>query len=184
MSSDLERLLDSYGTAAAPHTGRSLRDHLIGTFELLKAWGNDHDVCFAGLFHSIYGTEVYIHRSAELGDRDTIRRAIGDHAEELAYLFCACDRRSMLSNVDRADAFMLQDRFTNQEVCLDRGTLAALVEIAFANELEQLPDDADLTSSSYIEWRRRWTHCVPFLSIPAREALQTRLTGPKSRRTC
>src|SRR3989442_3975263 len=126
MNPDLERLLDNYGTAAAPHTGRSLRDHLIGTFELLKAWGNDQDVCFAGLFHSIYGTEVYTHPSAELGERDTIRRTIGDRAEELAYLFCACDRRHMLSNVDRADAFMLHDRFTNREVSLDRDTLAAL----------------------------------------------------------
>ncbi len=89
----------------------------------------------------------------------------------------------MLSNVDRAGVFMLHDRFTDREVSLDRGTQAALVEIAFANELEQLPDDADLGSSRYGQWRRRWTPCVALLSIAARDALQTRLDGPKPRRT-
>lgn len=75
MTPDVERLLESYGTAAAPHTGRSLRDHLIGTFDLLEAWGNDRDVCLAGLFHSIYGTEVYTHASADLAERSTIGRS-------------------------------------------------------------------------------------------------------------
>jgi hypothetical protein len=174
MQPDLESLLDSYGTAAAPHTGRALRDHLVGTFRLLEAWGNDEDVCMAGLFHSIYGTEIYTRISAELGERDTIRRVIGYRAEELAYMFCACDRRRMLSNVERPDGFVLHDRFTNGEVPLDRGTLAALVEIAFANELEQLPTGADVRGSRYDQWRSRWTACASFLTIGAREALRGR----------
>ena len=181
MSPDLERLLENYGTAAAPHTGRSLRDHLIGTFNLLKAWGNDQDVCLAGLFHSIYGTEVYTRTSADLAERGTIRRAIGSRAEELAYLFCACDRRHLLSNVEKRDAFELHDRFTDRSVSLDGGTLAALVEIALANELEQLPDSTDLGSPRHALWRDRWTQCIPFLSVGARKGLQTRLAGPPSR---
>lgn len=180
MSPDVERLLENYGTAAAPHTGRSLRDHLIGTFDLLNAWGNARDVCLAGLFHSIYGTEVYTHASADLAERNTIREAIGSRAEELAYLFCACDRRHLLSNVERGDALVLHDRLTNGTVSLDRGTLAALVEIAFANELEQLPDNLDLRSPRYAPWLDRWTRCIPFLSIGAHEALQTRLDAPRS----
>ena len=142
MNPDLERLLDNYGTATASHTGRTLRDHLIGTFKLLHVWGNHHDVCVAGLFHSIYGTEVYTLSSAGLGERDTIRRAIGERAEELAYLFCACDRRHLLANVDKADGFILRDRSTERDVALDRGALAALVEIAFAKTLH--PDGLEL----------------------------------------
>lgn len=181
MSPDPERLLEHYGTAAAPHTGRSLRDHLIGTFTLLKAWGNDQDLCLAGLFHSIYGTVVYTRASADLAERGTIRCAIGSRAEELAYLFCACDRRHLLSNVEKTDTFELHDRFTDQVVSLDHGTLAALVEIALANELEQLPGDADLGGPRYALWRSRWTHCLPFLGIGAREGLRARLAGPRSR---
>jgi hypothetical protein len=183
LNPDLERLLDNYGTAAAAHTGRSLRDHLIGTLDLLQAWGDDQDICLAGLFHSIYGTQVYARASADLGERNTIRRTIGTRAEELAYLFCACDRRHMLSNVERAGAFVLHDRFTSRDVSLDRGTLAALVEIAFANELEQVPAEADLGSPRYREWRGRWTQCIPFLTIPARDALQARLGAPTPRAT-
>ena len=183
MSPDVEHLLESYGTAAAAHTGRSLRDHLVGTFDLLEAWGNDRDVCLAGLFHSIYGTEVYTHVSADLAERIRIRREIGSRAEELAYLFCACDRRHLLSNVERSDAFELHDRFTDRSVSLDRSTLAALVEITFANELEQLPDNADLGSPRYDLWRARWTQCLPFLSVAAREVLRARLDDPRQRPT-
>lgn len=33
---------------------------------------------------------------------------------------------TMLSNVEKAEAFVLHDRFTNRDVSLDHGTLAAL----------------------------------------------------------
>ena len=173
MRPDLECLLKNYGTAVSPHSGRSLRDHLIGTFNLLKAWGNDQDVCLAGLFHSIYGTEVFTRVSAVLAERGTIRRAIGSRAEDLAYMFCACDRRHLVSNVKKSDCFELRDRFTERCVSLDRGTLAALIEIALANELEQLPSTSDITGPQ----RDRWNSYVPFLSVGAREGLQMRLAG-------
>jgi hypothetical protein len=175
---EAERLLKHYGTAAAVHAGgRSLRDHLIGTFNLLKEWGNDRDVCLAGLFHSIYGTEVYTLQSAQLSERDTIRGAIGARAEELAYYFCVCDRNNMLSNVDQADAFSFHDRVADRQVPLDCGTLTALVEIAFANSLEQLPYHPGLQKSGEVEWAKQWARCTAFLSTGAREALQRRMTA-------
>src|SRR5262245_18723471 len=133
VNQDLDLLLEHYGTATAPHIGGSLRDHLIGTFELLKSWGNDEAVCLAGLFHSIYGTEIYTRESAPLGERDAIRRAIGDRAEELAYLFCVCDRDHLMSNVHQAEPFTIRDRLNNRELSLDRDLLAALLEISLAN---------------------------------------------------
>ena len=172
---DAELLLEHYGTAAAPHIGRSLRDHLIGTFELLRSWGNDQDVCLAGLFHSIYGTEIYTRQSAPLGERDAIRRAIGDRAEELAYLFCACNRDHLMSNVDQAEPFMILDRFTDREVSLDRASLAALLEISLANDLQQMPRDADLGSPRGLEWRKRWARRAAFVSLAARKTLEERI---------
>jgi hypothetical protein len=181
MEPDVERLLDYFKTAEAPHTGRSLRHHLMATFELLTRWGNSRHVCLAGLFHSIYGTEIYTHASANLAARNTIRDAIGGRAEELAYLFCACDRRDLLSKVEGGGPFVLQDRFTNRLIPLDRPTFAALLEIAVANELEQLPDTTDVSNARYAQWRGRWTRCIPFLSMQAAEALQARLGEPQSR---
>jgi hypothetical protein len=74
------------------HSGRTLFDHLCGTHELLREWGNRSDVCDAGLFHSIYGTRHFRHRAWPLDDRKTIVGLIGPEAEELAYLFCTADR--------------------------------------------------------------------------------------------
>jgi hypothetical protein len=171
---DAELLLEHYGTAAAPHIDGSLRDHLIGTFNLLRSWGNDQDVCLAGLFHSIYGTEIYTRQSAPLGERDAIRSAIGDRAEALAYLFCACDRDHLMSNVGQADPFTIRDRFTGGQESLDRESLAALLEISLANDLEQMPADADLLSPRGLMWTKRWASRAAFLSVAARKALRER----------
>ena len=125
-------------------------------------------------FYSIYGTEVFTRVSAVLAERATIRHAIGSRAEDLAYMFCACDRRHLVSNVKKTECFELRDRFTDRCVSLDRGTLAALIEIALANELEQLPSTTDITGPK----RDRWNSYIPFLSLGAREAFQTPFAGP------
>ena len=74
------------------HSGRVLLDHLRGTHDLLWLWGNDADVCAAGLFHSIYGTNKFRTKAWPLADRDTIRNLIGKRAEHLVYEFCTVDR--------------------------------------------------------------------------------------------
>ena len=52
------------------HSGRLRSDHLINVYRLLKEEGYSEEVCDAGLFHSIYGTEVYKQSSVE--DRNLI----------------------------------------------------------------------------------------------------------------
>ncbi len=74
------------------HSGRSLFDHLAGTHNLLHLWGNEEAVCTAGLFHSIYGTKHFRHKTWPLSDRETIRNLIGHRAETLAYIFCTATR--------------------------------------------------------------------------------------------
>jgi hypothetical protein len=69
------------------HSGRTLFDHLVGTHALLEWWGNSDDVCAAGLFHSIYGTNHFQRRPWPIHDRATIRGLIGNTAELLVYLF-------------------------------------------------------------------------------------------------
>lgn len=171
MDSDIERLLDHYGTAAAPHAGgRALRDHLVGTYALLKEWQNPEEICLAGLFHSIYGTEVYTLQSASLEQRDVVRSAIGGVAEELAYLFCACDRSRLLAGPGEARVCTVHDRFEGREVKVDVATFAGLVEIAFANALEQLPHNEAVVVDH--RWGSLWEGCRPYLSSAARSALE------------
>src|SRR3954469_24054734 len=73
-------------------SGRTLFDHLVGTHTLLEWWGNSDDVCNAGLFHSIYGTNYFQRRPWPIKDRATIRELIGNTAELMVYLFATSNR--------------------------------------------------------------------------------------------
>jgi hypothetical protein len=72
------------------HTGRSLFEHLKGVHDLLRDWDHPEDVCLAGLYHSIYGTNTFKHQS--LSDRAKLVAMIGDHAEFLVHCFSTKDR--------------------------------------------------------------------------------------------
>jgi hypothetical protein len=85
-------LLEQAGADKIKHSGRTLFDHLVGTHDLLRAWGNSDAVCDAGLFHSIYGTNKFRHQTWPITDRATIRDLIGPTAELLAFMFCTSDR--------------------------------------------------------------------------------------------
>ena len=70
-------LLDALGTGENPHSRRTLKDHLIGTYDLLVDWGSENHVALGGLFHSVYGTQVYRIQSEDLSNRSRIAAAIG-----------------------------------------------------------------------------------------------------------
>lgn len=105
------------------HSGRKLLDHLLGTHDLLNKWGNNDDVCKAGLFHSIYGTNKFRTKAWPLTDRETIRDLIGARSEWLVFLFCTLDRPS--------------DFFQEDDFLEYTDALRDLREIEAANLLEQ-----------------------------------------------
>lgn len=74
-------------TSARRHTGRSFYQHLHGVYEHLQKLNAPQEVCDAGLFHSIYGTEFYEFQNNRI-TRDVVRGFIGDYAEELVHVFC------------------------------------------------------------------------------------------------
>jgi (p)ppGpp synthase/HD superfamily hydrolase len=82
----IEYLVDN-GVNANEHSQRSLLDHLTGTAELLMKWDCDKDVVYAGLCHSIYGTDSYHTVTIDHSKRDEVRALIGDKAESLAWEF-------------------------------------------------------------------------------------------------
>lgn len=69
-----------------PHSNITLASHLFGTYSILKRMNAPEHVCLAGLFHSIYSTEIF---KCELTiERETVKYYIGEMAEELVFLFC------------------------------------------------------------------------------------------------
>jgi (p)ppGpp synthase/HD superfamily hydrolase len=49
----------SIGAVQIEHTEKGYLAHAIGVHNDLKFWGCDEEVCRAGMFHSIYGTEFF-----------------------------------------------------------------------------------------------------------------------------
>jgi hypothetical protein len=136
-------LLRRLHTDKTPHTGRSLIDHLVGTYQLLESWGNSQAIRLAGLFHSIYGTNLFVFRSARLDQRREVRAVIGDTAEHLAYLFCTCDRPLALLRALLQPHIGLPDMTDGSARTVEPQELSALLEIEVANFLEH-PEDREV----------------------------------------
>ena len=132
-----EDYLARHGAKETTHSGRTLFDHLKGTYDVLRDWNNPEHVCLAGLFHSIYGTNIFNHQSVDFKERPTVKALIGPQAEYLAYLFCVSDRPKVF--LDAQNMFMrhLWDRHACQTVTVSKQIRDELVEIEAANLLEQ-----------------------------------------------
>ena len=84
------KYLIEMGCDEVHHSGGTLMQHLVGVHDILVANGAPRHVCDAGLFHSIYGTMSFQHKTTE--DREKIKELIGSKAERLVYEFSTLDR--------------------------------------------------------------------------------------------
>lgn len=132
-----EDFLTAHQAQDVAHSGRTFYEHLKGTHDLLRDWGNPEHVCLAGLFHSIYGTNFFRHQCLPFKDRDQLQALIGRKAENLAYLFCVIVRpEAILINIGRPK-FVVYDHHAQRQAGLRKDEFLALVEIEVANLLEQ-----------------------------------------------
>src|SRR6266511_217665 len=82
------------GVEQVPHTGKNYLGHLLSVYRLMQSQGCDDELCRAGMFHSVYGTERFQGFKLPLERRPEVAALIGERAERLAYLNCAMDRPS------------------------------------------------------------------------------------------
>jgi hypothetical protein len=96
---------------------------------ILRICGCSEDVCLAGLYHSIYGTNFFTVSTTT--DRIKIKEVIGSRAEELAWIFC---------NANRPFCWFVGNNFALRDgssIWVDDETLHFLQMIEGANLLEQ-----------------------------------------------
>lgn len=80
-------------TNLIPHGDKTFFDHMVGVYNFLRKINQPNDVCFAGLFHSIYGNEFF---DAELNpSREEIKNIIGPEAESLVFKFNNTSREEL-----------------------------------------------------------------------------------------
>ncbi len=136
---ELTAFFGEVGADKVGHTNKSYVAHAIGVYTDLKEWGFDEEFARIGLFHSIYGTQLFQGFTLPLERRGDIRRMIGDHPEFLVYVNCAMDRDSFDAQVPCRDApYPIIDRFTKEQIVLDEKTFDELVSIHLCDWLEQV----------------------------------------------
>jgi len=110
------------GTKDQSHTDNTfLYDHLVGTWKILKDLKCSDDVCHAGLFHSIYGTQIFKPSTIPPDQREVVQGLIGKESENLVYLF-------HITPTPRLQYF----------VKMSEPTRSDLITIEYANAKEQI----------------------------------------------
>jgi hypothetical protein len=131
--------LRSLGTDDVPHSGKKgLLAHLIGVFRDLEAWGCERDVCRAGLFHSVYGTELFRRFALPLERRAEVRALIGERAERIVFANCLMDRSTFDALLESEGPFRFRNRETGDEIDLSRADYDDLVRVHLCDWLEQV----------------------------------------------
>ena len=130
--------LQTHGAEDLEHTDSDLLEHLEGTRSILQGWGESTDVVTAGLFHSVYGTEVYQDQMIPPTLRPQVQALIGPRAERIAYLFGALERKSFLESV-MAGRFTIHSRFDGTLLSDSEEEFRAVCAVYVANRLEQRP---------------------------------------------
>src|SRR6266536_1789615 len=170
MDSTYKQLTDflvSLGTDAVAHSNKSFLAHLIGVYNDMRTAGCTEEVCRAGMFHSIYGTELFRKFQLPLERRPEVCALIGERAERLAYLNCVMDRASLDESVARGEApHRVVDRVTGEEVLLSANDFDDLCRIHLYDWLEQVPR----TQRGWAYRRDAYRRLAERLGRPAQEA--------------
>jgi hypothetical protein len=143
MDATYKRLIDflvNMGLEKIGHTKKTYLAHVIAVYHLMQRQDCSEELCHAGLFHSIYGTQGFQDFTLPLERRPGVRALIGERAERLAYLNCAMDRATLLRALeDDVEPYRIMDRLTGEEIPLTRADFDDLCRIHLFDWLEQVP---------------------------------------------
>ncbi len=131
--------LRGLGTEDVPHSGeKGFLAHLIGVFRDLESWNCELDVCRAGLFHSIYGTELFRKFSLSQERRGEVRDLIGERAERIAFVNCLMDRSTFDALLESDGPYRIRNRETGEMMELSHADYDDLVRVHLCDWLEQV----------------------------------------------
>jgi hypothetical protein len=143
MDKNYKRMTDylvGLGIDQVNHTSKTYLGHLVAVYRLMEANGCTEEVCQAGMFHSIYGTQKFQGFKLPLEKRGDVRDLIGERAERLAYLNCAMFRPSFDECVPQpVGPYRFTDRIADKQVTLNREDFDDLARVHLFDWLEQVP---------------------------------------------
>ena len=88
--------LTDLGTEEIGHSGdKKYLAHLISVFNDVRNWGGPQYLARSGMFHSIYGTQLFQGFTIPLERRDELIGLIGEEEEWIAFLNCFVHREPL-----------------------------------------------------------------------------------------
>lgn len=142
MKATLKQLTDYYisiGAAKIGHSEKTYLAHAIGVYKGLKEWQCSEDVCHAGLFHSIYGTQQFQGFTLAVEKRPELQALIGDYAEKIAFINCFMDRATLDQQLDTdASSYAIVHRESAATITLNKQEYDDLVTVHLCDWLEQV----------------------------------------------
>lgn len=154
---EVMRLLNERRAGQSWHKHGTFKDHLVGTFRMLKLWGQSGETAYCGLFHSVYSNEyVDLALFDPARERYVLRDLLGAPTEELIYRFCTIPRTAFMHDVlarERipAEGLRLTDPAGNVHA-LDRRETGIYLVVTMADLLEQWYSWQEDTMSGYPEF--------------------------------
>lgn len=150
-------LLNQRRAGQSWHKHGTFKDHLLGTFRMLKLWGQPSETAYCGLFHSVYSNEyVDLALFDPAHERYVLRELLGAEGEALVYRFCTIPRTAFMRDVlarERipADGLRLTDAGGTVHA-LDRRETGIYLVVTMADLLEQWYSWQEDTMSGYPEF--------------------------------
>ncbi|MFD5410174.1 DUF6817 domain-containing protein [Streptomyces nojiriensis] len=168
--------LRTLGAQEISHPGGTLLAHLERVQGLLGSWGARPALRRAGLCHAFYGTDGFPTALLPLARRAELAAAIGDEAEEIVYLYAACDRAASHPTLALEEA-SFRNRFTGRVHSPALELRRDLAELSAANELDLARIDPAFREAWGAELLALFTRLRGLLSEPARRECRAVLGG-------
>ncbi|MEU4555264.1 hypothetical protein EV382_2524 [Micromonospora violae] len=154
--------LRRHGAEQIAHPGGNLYAHLCRVSERLAVLGCSRDVQAAGLTHAVYGTDGFDLTLLDRADRAALRDLVGADAEDIVYLYGACDRgRSWRELAKTGEVF---DRFARQVRTPDADQLRSLADLSIVNELDVIEHDPAMLDRHGTYFRELFASWAPIAS--------------------
>lgn len=174
------RQLSALGAGDFEHVDGSLIDHLSGTKNLLVSWSASGELQDAGLYHAAYGTAGFSANLVSTAQREKISDIIGKAAEDIVYVYCACDREFFWPQFTASTGLKFRNRFTGLVYRLTDQQLRDFCELTVANELEIATGNSDFVETHGPLLYTLFRNMHAYLSPQASNAIETTLRPQKT----
>ena len=124
-------------------------------------------MCFVGLCHAVYRTQGFPQGIRAHDDRDVLRELVGQHAEDVVYVYCSCGRSCLYFTIATPGAFRFRHPFTGHVFEPSEQVIRDLLGITLSNEVGLGSLNQDCVEKGRRVFQNFMPRCKPYVSQPA-----------------